>query len=111
MTPSIVAPHAASRSRTIPVSIALMPMWLLVVTALASSAFQVVLTDPPTVLSMPLGVVLEAVAMLWTLLGAVVVWRARSPLTEAIALLVFTIPATVAVVATPALIELLPTLG
>jgi hypothetical protein len=91
-------------------SIALMPIWLLVITALGSTAFSVVLNDPPSVMALPLGVVMESMAVLWALIGVALVWRARSPLSEAMALLLFTIPATVVVVSTPALIELLPTL-
>src|SRR4051812_7950896 len=111
MTPSIAAPLAARRSRTIPIAIALMPIWLLVVTALASTAFEVVLTDPPAVMAIPLGVVMESIGVLWALIGVALVWRARSPFAKAMALLMFTIPATVVVVAAPAVIELLPTLG
>jgi hypothetical protein len=111
MTPSIVAPLAARGSRTISIGIALMPVWLLLITALSSAAFSAVLSDPPMVMAMPLGVVVESIAVLWALVGVGLVWRAASPFAEAIALLLFTIPSTVVVVATPAVIELLPTVS
>jgi len=110
MTQSVVAPHAAGRFRTISLLVALAPLWLLVVTATASEAFSVVVSVPPDVAGMPLGMVLEASAIVWMVAGVAVVWRAPSPLVESVALLVFTIPATVVAVLTPALIEVLRTL-
>jgi hypothetical protein len=42
--------------------------------------------------------------MAWMLVGAAIVWKARSPLAEALAYLVFTIPAAVAAVLAPVVI-------
>lgn len=110
MTPSIVAPRVAGRPRTISLLVALTPAWLLAVTALSSNVFAFVFTGPPELLGVPLGVMLETVALVWMLGGVAIVWRARTSLPEALGLLVFTIPATVVAVLTPPLIELLQTL-
>ena len=107
MMPSIVALQPVGRTRVIARLIALMPLWLLVLTALASSDFGVIFTKPPDVVGLPLGVVVESVAALWTLAGLAIVWRARSPIVESLALMVFTIPATVVVGITPALIQII----
>jgi hypothetical protein len=111
MTPSIVAPRPAGRLRAIARLIALLPLWLLVLTAVASNDFVVVLSRPPEVAGLPLGVVLETIAVLWTLGGLAIVWRARSPIAESLALLLFTIPATVVVGITPAAIEIMQSLA
>lgn len=107
---SIVAPRADGRSRTVPLVVALTPLWLLIFMALVSDAVPVVLSRPPAVVSLPLGVVMESIALLWMLAGAAIVWRARSPVAESLALMLFTIPATVLVVFTPTAIEILQTL-
>jgi hypothetical protein len=111
MTPSIVAPRPAGRLRAIARLIALLPLWLLVLTAVASNDFVVVFSRPPDVAGLPLGVVLETIAVLWTLGGLAIVWRARSPIAESLALILFTIPATVVVGVTPAAIEIMQSLA
>ena len=111
MTSSIVAPPAEGHSRTVPLVVALTPLWLLIVMALVSNAVPVVLSTPPAVASLPLGVVMETIALLWMLGGVAIVWRARSPVLESVALMLFTIPATVLVVFTPTAIEILRTLS
>jgi hypothetical protein len=110
MTPSLVARQPAGWSRAVSWLAALAPLWLLLVIAIASSGFGAVLSPLPDLAGLPLGVVLEVVALVWMLGGVAVVWRAPSALAESIALMVFTIPATVVVVLTPAVIELLRTL-
>ena len=107
MRASVVMARPASRTRAITWLIALTPLWLLAVVALASNAVPVVLTGPPIVAGLPLGVVLESLAALWMVGGLAIVWRARSPLAESIALMLFTIPATVVGVLTPAFIQVL----
>jgi hypothetical protein len=109
MTVSIVLPQPAGRWRFFARLIALMPLWLLVLTALASSDFAAVFTKPPEVAGLPLGVVLESIAVLWTLAGLVIVWRGRSPIAESLALMLFTIPATTVVGITPAIIQVIQT--
>lgn len=111
MTSSIVAPRAAGRSQTVPLLVALAPLWLLIIMAVTSNAVPAVLSRPPAVASLPLGVVMESIALLWMLGGAAIVWRARSPVAESLALMLFTIPATVLVVFTPTAIEILQTLA
>ena len=107
MTSSMVTRRATGHSRTVPLLIALTPLLLLVVTAVGSSAVAVVLSAPPAIASLPLGVALELIALAWMAAGAAIVWRARSPLIESLALMLFTIPATVLVVLTPTVIQAL----
>jgi hypothetical protein len=107
MTRAIVAPRAVGHSRAISSLAALAPAWLLALTALTSEAFPMVFSAVPSVETLPLGLVLESIALAWMVGGLVTVWRARSPLAEAIGLAAFTIPATTLAVLTPALIEVL----
>ena len=111
MTSSIVAPQPATRSRTVIKLAAFTPLWLLVVTAVGSTALSVVFSKPPDILGVPLGVVIDAIALLWMLGGVAIIWRAGSALAESLALMFFTIPATVVVVFAPAAIEMMQTLG
>lgn len=111
MTPTIVASRPGGRMRAIARLIALMPLWLLLLTAVASNDFVVVFARPPDVAGLPLGLVLETIAVLWTLGGLAIVWRARSPIAESLALILFTIPATVMVGITPTAIEVLRSLA
>ena len=50
-------------------------------------------TAPPDMLGIPLGIVLLASAILWSLLGAAVIWQTRYRVLAALALATTTIPA------------------
>ena len=97
MTPSIVEPPPAGRSQLIRRAIALSPLWLLVTTAIGSNAVA-------AVLALEMGLLTEFAALLWMLGGVAIVWKARSPLAESLAYLVFTIPAAVVAVVAPLVI-------
>jgi hypothetical protein len=48
--------------------------------------------------------------MVWMLIGVVLIWDARSPLVDALVLILFTMPATLLVVLSPALILIMQNL-
>ena len=60
---------------------------------------------PPDMLGVPLGLVVVTASLVWSLLGLAVVALTRSRIVAALALAVCTIPATVIIVYTPAIIE------
>ena len=88
------------------------PLWVLIVASLASPTFsQPMFAKPPEILGIPLGFVMNAVAIMWMLIGVVLIWDARSRLVEALVLFWFTIPATFLVVFSPALILIMQNLA
>lgn len=80
---------------------------LLAVTVDPQARRLVPLQSTPSLLGLPADAVLGAVVLVWMLIGTLTIRYARSPLTEALALLVFTIPATVMAALAPALILML----
>lgn len=73
--------------------------------------FDPMFVQPPGILGLPFGLVLLVLAAGWMLIGVGIVWSTRSKLTEMLALILFTIPATILVVLGPALIRLWQNLG
>jgi hypothetical protein len=55
----------------------------------------------------PQGVLVDGLVMLWMSIGVYVLWRARSRLVAAFVYLVFTIPATIALIFGPAIVLIL----
>jgi hypothetical protein len=105
-------PRAASRSMLTRRLVSLTPLWLLIVLSVASpSFFQPMFAKPPEIEGVPLGLVFTGIAMVWMLLGTVLIWDARSQVVQSLVLLLFTIPATVLVVFTPAVILIMQNLG
>ena len=87
------------------------PLWVLIIASVASPKFfDPLFSKPPDWLGIPLGVVVEAIAMVWMLMGVVLIWDARSRLVESLALFFFTIPATFLVVFSPAVILIMQNL-
>ena len=85
--------------------VAFTPLWVLLIVAFTSRTyFQPLFASPPSIVGIPLGAVIDAVAMLWMLIGVVLIWDARSPAVQTLVLVLFTIPATVAVVFSPAVV-------
>ena len=112
MTTSVGSAQPAARSRLGTRLASFTPLAVVVVASVVSPTFFPPITArPPDWLTIPLGVVMEAIAMLWMLLGTVLVWNARSRTVEALALLLFTIPATLVAVFTPAIILISVNLG
>lgn len=108
MTPDAVQVQPSRPSRTGRPSriFALMPLWVFaIVSALSPEFVRDLGADPPSVLGVPLAIVVELGALAWMLVGLVVIWGAASRVVEALALTVFTIPATVVVVVTPLLVD------
>ena len=116
MTSSIVAPQPeAARPRPerwLYRFVALLPLWVMVAEALfAPTYFGGFQESPPDIVGIPLGVALTGAAFAWMLIGVAIVWNARSRLTEALGLLLFTIPATLVAVLGPAVIVIMQNLG
>jgi hypothetical protein len=87
-------------------------LWILIVASVASPTFLGPMTSkPPDILGVPLGVAVEGLAMLWMLIGVAVIWDARSRLAESLGFILFTIPATLVVVFTPAVVLITLNLG
>jgi hypothetical protein len=101
-----------SRSRWATRITAFTPLWVLIVASVASRTFsEPMFSRPPDWLGIPLGVVMDAIAMVWMLIGAVLIWDARLRLVEALVLFWFTIPATLVVVFSAALILIMQNLA
>lgn len=85
-----------------------MPLWVLIITHFTAPAFF----DPLTTrhfrdVEFRLGAAVLAFEMFWMLIGAYVLWGARSVLTQAFVYVVFTIPATAVVLVSPAVVLIL----
>lgn len=92
--------------------VALTPLWILLVTFVARGAYWVSFFGPQhEILGIPRSVAMIGLAMVWMVLGLVLTWDARSRLTQAVALLVFTIPATLFLVLGPAIVLIVQNLG
>ena len=65
----------------------------------------------PALAGLPANAVLGALTLGWMLAGTLLIRYARSPVTESLALLVFTIPATISAVLAPAVILVLARAG
>jgi hypothetical protein len=101
-----------SRSRWATRITAFTPLWVLIVASVASPTFfPQMFAKPPEIVGIPLGFVIDAIAMVWMLIGVVLIWDARSRLVEALVLFWFTIPATLVVVFSPALILIMQNLA
>ena len=102
----------ATQSSRIPVRFAAFtPLWVLIIASVAVPSFSdPIFAKPPDWLGIPLGVVMDAIALVWMLIGVVVIWDARSRLVEALVVTFFTIPATLLVVLSPALILIMQNL-
>jgi len=86
----------------------LLPLWLLVFFQLAAPGYmEPAFANPPGVLGMPAGLVPLAVALSLTALGLVGLRRVSSTPAATFVFLVSTVPATFAVVLTPALVLVL----
>lgn len=84
-------------------ALALTPMWvLLLLSALSPELVRALGAGTPAIAGIPLPLVVELAALAWMLIGVVVIRNASSRLVESLALTLFTIPATIVVVVTPA---------
>jgi hypothetical protein len=96
------------RAHVVAQVLSLAPFWILLAVAADPQARLLgPLQTTPSVLGMPADALLGALALGWMAVGAVAIRLARSPLAESLGLLLFTIPATILAVLTPALLVLL----
>ena len=110
---STPAPPARSRRQSWPSRFfAFTPLWILIVASIAAPTFsQSIINKPPDIVGVPLGAAIEGLAMLWMLIGAAVIWNARSRLAESLGFMLFTIPATLVVIFTPAVVMIMQNLS
>lgn len=81
--------------------VSLTPLWVLFLVSAASGGALSLAEAPTRIAGVPLEAALSGLAMLWTLAGLLVVSRVSSSIGQAVAVLVFTIPATILVVLAP----------
>jgi hypothetical protein len=92
--------------------LALLPFWLLLVLAIAAPKFLGVLLDnPPSLLGLPLGVVLVAAGLAWALVGAMAVTVVSSSFARTAVLVVTMLPALFVVIFSPAVVIVAETLA
>ena len=83
----------------------LLPVWLTaILLVVAPKFFAGVVTNPPALLGLPLGVVLLAIAAGLTVLGFLVMRGSTSPIVSALAFTILTLPAVFIVIFTPAVV-------
>ena len=68
-------------------------------------------SKPPDIAGLPLGLVLEAITLVWAALGARVIWTTRSQAMASIALLATTGPAVPLLLLLPAIISIMQNLA
>jgi hypothetical protein len=92
--------------------VAFTPLVVFVLVSLfARTYFGRSVEEPPSIIGIPLGIVVQGLAFFWMLIGVVAVWDARSRAVELVSLLVFTIPATIVTILGPAIILIMQNLG
>jgi hypothetical protein len=83
----------------------LLPVWVfLVLTLLAPGYVDPLYLNPPGVLGLPLGLALAVLAMAWMAVGLLGLYRLASDALALLVLMLFTVPATIAIVLAPAMI-------
>ena len=101
---------APARSRLAIRLASLTPLWVLIVSLASQGYFPPMITNPPEVLGIPLGVVITAIAIVWMLIGTGLVWDERRLPAEPLVPMLFKIPATVVVFFTPAVVLIIANL-
>jgi hypothetical protein len=103
---SMVGPSARrGRAHAVAQVLSLAPLVILVAVAADPQARLLSPLQPmPALLGLPADALLGALTLAWAGAGALLVRLARSPLVESLALLTFTVPATVLAVLAPALL-------
>jgi hypothetical protein len=115
MTSSLASPQSAaslaekaSRPSAVSKIFAFAPLWLLIYVSIAAPTyFEPLAGEYPDILGVNLGVIVDAIAVAWMLIGVGLLWGARSVRTEAIVFTVFTMPATALVAFSPAIVLIL----
>jgi len=102
---SMGASSGASRLQRFGYGIASLPFVLIVLAQLIAPGFmEPLFANPPDILGLPAGIVLLFVVVIWAAMAFAVIRGSRSGPAVALALLVFTIPAIVAILYLPAMI-------
>jgi hypothetical protein len=92
--------------------LALLPLWLLLVLAIAAPKFVSVLFDnPPSLLGLPLGIVLVGAGVAWAMVGAIAVTVVSSSFVRAAVLALTMLPALFVVIFAPAAVIVAKTLA
>jgi hypothetical protein len=73
----------------------------------ANSYLPGILGKPPDIVGLPLGLVIDVLALLWAALGAYLIWTTRSLTVASIALLAATGPAVVVLIFAPAAMRIM----
>lgn len=104
-----VAPSSRSGPRVL---LGFMPLWVLLIFAVTAPGFMDPLfANPPSVIGLPAGILIVAVAMLLMLAGVWLLRRPATDLTTVLAFLLFTIPATLLILLGPAVILIIVNLA
>lgn len=119
MTESLASPQVASsalgrpwRSGPFSMFFAFTPLWIRIYAHFAWTTFSSPMFAPPAgPFGIPLATLVEGLVMLWMLIGVYVLWSTRSRVVAAAVYLVFTIPATIALVFGPAIVLILQNQG
>jgi len=120
MTSSVVSPQPATAPvRDAPSRwqgpwrlFALLPLWIyLIFSATQGPSLGGPFGEPPKALGLPLDVWLTILVGSWTIAGLALIWDARSWPRRALALFLFTIPATFVMILGPAVILIVQNLG
>jgi hypothetical protein len=98
------------RAHVVAQLLSLAPFLILLAVAADPHARLLAPLEPkPMLLGIPADALLGALTLAWMAVGALLIRAARSPLVESLALLVFTVPATILAVLAPAvLVALVP---
>ena len=84
------------------------PLWVRIYGYFAwQTFFPPMFTDSSGPFGAPLSVVVDGLGLLWMLIGVYVLWGTRSRLVAALVYLLFTIPATIALIFGPAIVLIL----
>ena len=96
------------RAHAVAQVLSLAPFWILLAVAADPQARLLSPTQPvPPVFGLPADALFGALTLAWMAAGALLIRVARSPLIESLALLAFTVPATILAVLTPAVLVVL----
>src|SRR5262245_20180899 len=92
-------------------AISLVPFFeALAISVFTASYFSPLYSKPPDIVGVPFGLVLEVALLAWAVLGAAVIWTARSPAVATLAVLATTAPAMVLQIFIPGLVLIMQNL-
>jgi len=86
----------------------LLPMWVFLFFSLAAPGYlDPLYLNPPGILGVPAGMALVVLALVWMLVGLLGLYRLTSDALALLVLMLFTVPATFAIVLAPAMIMII----